>query len=59
MKFLDWLMHKSGLDNRSAKYSYGDDPVLGLYLRAEACGSLGEQHLRVLLRRMRHATRRA
>jgi predicted molibdopterin-dependent oxidoreductase YjgC len=29
MKVLDWLKHKSGLDNRSAKYSYGDDPVLG------------------------------
>ena len=29
MKILDWLKRKSGLDNRSAKYSYGDDPVLG------------------------------
>ena len=29
MKILDWLKHKSGIDNRSARYSYGDDPVLG------------------------------
>ena len=29
MKFLDWLKHKSGLDNRSARYSFGEDPVLG------------------------------
>ena len=29
MKILDWLKHKSGIDIRSARYSYGDDPVLG------------------------------
>ncbi len=29
MKVMDWLMHKSGLDIRAAKYSYGNDPVLG------------------------------
>jgi assimilatory nitrate reductase catalytic subunit len=29
MNILNWLKHKSGLDIRSAKYSYGDDPVLG------------------------------
>ena len=26
---LEWLARKSGLDNRSEHYSYGDDPVLG------------------------------
>jgi anaerobic selenocysteine-containing dehydrogenase len=29
MKLVEWLAWKSGLDNRSAKYSYGQDPVLG------------------------------
>src|SRR5260370_28280236 len=29
MKMLHWLARKSGLDTRSAKYSYGEDPVLG------------------------------
>jgi assimilatory nitrate reductase catalytic subunit len=29
MNLKDWLMRKSGLDNRSAQYSYGEDPVLG------------------------------
>jgi anaerobic selenocysteine-containing dehydrogenase len=29
MKLLDWLARKSGLDTRSAKYTYGEDPVLG------------------------------
>lgn len=29
MKLTDWLAHKTGLDIRSAKYSYGEDPVLG------------------------------
>jgi anaerobic selenocysteine-containing dehydrogenase len=29
MKFARWLARKSGLDIRSANYSYGDDPVLG------------------------------
>ena len=29
MKLSRWLARKSGLDIRSAKYSYGDDPVLG------------------------------
>ncbi len=29
MKLLRWLAHKSGLDIRSSKYSYGLDPVLG------------------------------
>jgi anaerobic selenocysteine-containing dehydrogenase len=29
MKLLEWLARKSGLDIRAAKYSYGEDPVLG------------------------------
>lgn len=29
MNFARWLAHKSGLDIRSSKYSYSDDPVLG------------------------------
>src|SRR5579863_9246731 len=29
MSFVDWLARKSGLDTRAAKYSYGEDPVLG------------------------------
>ncbi len=29
MSMLEWLARKSGLDNRSAQYSYGEDPVLG------------------------------
>lgn len=29
MKFARWLARRSGLDIRSSKYSYGDDPVLG------------------------------
>lgn len=29
MTLLQWLKLKSGVDNGSAKYSYGDDPVLG------------------------------
>jgi assimilatory nitrate reductase catalytic subunit len=29
MSLLDWVLRKSGLDNLSAKYSYGIDPVLG------------------------------
>ena len=29
MKVLQWLARKSGLDIRSAEYSYGEDPVLG------------------------------
>jgi len=29
MRLLEWLARKSGLDNRSAHYRYGDDPVLG------------------------------
>jgi assimilatory nitrate reductase catalytic subunit len=29
MSLLNWVMRKSGLDNLSAKYSYGVDPVLG------------------------------
>jgi len=29
MSVLDWVLRKSGLDNLSAKYSYGIDPVLG------------------------------
>jgi anaerobic selenocysteine-containing dehydrogenase len=29
MSLVDWLAWKSGLDIRSAKYSYGEDPVLG------------------------------
>ncbi len=29
MKLIHWLARKSGLDTRSAKYSYGEDPVLG------------------------------
>lgn len=29
MSLLQWLRHKSGLDTRSAQYSYSDDPVLG------------------------------
>ncbi|MGB6742531.1 MAG: molybdopterin-dependent oxidoreductase, partial [Terracidiphilus sp.] len=29
MTLLRWLARKSGLDIRSAKYSYGEDPVLG------------------------------
>lgn len=29
MNLVRWLAHKSGLDIRSAKYSYGEDPVLG------------------------------
>ena len=26
---LDWLARQTGLDNRSGKYKYGEDPVLG------------------------------
>jgi assimilatory nitrate reductase catalytic subunit len=33
MTFLHWLARKSGLDIRSAKYSYGEDPVLGFTSR--------------------------
>ena len=33
MTLLRWLAHKSGLDIRSAKYSYGEDPVLGFTSR--------------------------
>ena len=29
MSLVDWLARKSGLDIRSEKYSYGEDPVLG------------------------------
>ena len=29
MNLLHWLARKSGLDTRAAKYSYGEDPVLG------------------------------
>ncbi len=29
MTIRDWLKHKSGLDIRSAKYRFGNDPVLG------------------------------
>ncbi len=29
MSLMDWVLRKSGLDNRSANYSYGEDPVLG------------------------------
>jgi anaerobic selenocysteine-containing dehydrogenase len=29
MKLVRWLARKSGLDIRSSKYSYGDDPMLG------------------------------
>ena len=29
MKFVQWFRRRSGLDIRSADYSYGDDPVLG------------------------------
>ena len=29
MKLTDWLARRSGLDNRSAEYSYAQDPVLG------------------------------
>ena len=29
MSLRDWAMRKSGLDIRSAEYSYGEDPVLG------------------------------
>lgn len=29
MNLLNWALRKSGLDNLSAKYSYGNDPVLG------------------------------
>ncbi len=29
MNLIDWIMWKSGLDNRSKKYSYGEDPILG------------------------------
>jgi anaerobic selenocysteine-containing dehydrogenase len=29
MKLARWLAHKSGLDIRTSKYSYSDDPVLG------------------------------
>ena len=33
MTLLRWLAQKSGLDIRSAKYSYGEDPVLGFTSR--------------------------
>jgi assimilatory nitrate reductase catalytic subunit len=33
MTLLHWLARKSGLDIRSAKYSYGEDPVLGFTSR--------------------------
>jgi assimilatory nitrate reductase catalytic subunit len=33
MNPFDWLARKSGLDIRSAKYSYGEDPVLGFTSR--------------------------
>jgi anaerobic selenocysteine-containing dehydrogenase len=33
MSFLRWLARKSGLDIRAAKYSYGEDPVLGFTSR--------------------------
>lgn len=29
MSLMDWVLRKSGLDNRSAEYRYGEDPVLG------------------------------
>jgi assimilatory nitrate reductase catalytic subunit len=29
MNVLNWVLRKSGLDNLSARYSYGNDPVLG------------------------------
>ena len=29
MSLMDWVLRKSGLDNRSADYRYGEDPVLG------------------------------
>jgi anaerobic selenocysteine-containing dehydrogenase len=29
MSLMDWVLRRSGLDNRSAEYRYGDDPVLG------------------------------
>ena len=29
MSLREWLVRKSGLDNRSEQYSYGEDPVLG------------------------------
>ncbi len=29
MSIMDWVLRKSGLDNRSADYRYGEDPILG------------------------------
>ena len=47
-----------GLDTRADRYAYGDDPVAGLRLGAEGAGTLGGDHLRLLLGRLRHVHRR-
>lgn len=38
MNLMEWLARKSGIDIRSAKYSYGEDPVLGFTSKRKHAG---------------------
>ena len=56
MSLVDWLARKSGLDIRSAEIQLRRRSGPRIYFCAQACRSLGQQYLRILLCWLRNAT---